>query len=111
MAKQNNIFRINIFNQNGQNIFSSHTSSHTGLPEKNSPIETLRPIFTGKLDTLFIGLKPARFEDGYRFAVAIAADDRSAIVVNIDAEQMMNQRKQTGFGALIREIVSNPGIV
>jgi two-component system, NtrC family, sensor histidine kinase HydH len=111
LAKQNHIFRINIFNRSGQKIYSSHIRSHTELPEKNSPKETLKPIFTGKLDTLFIRLKPARFEDGYRFVVAIAAYDRSAIVLNIDAEQMINQRKQTGFGALIREIVSNPGIV
>jgi signal transduction histidine kinase len=111
LAKENNIFRINIFNQKGQKIFSSHSSFHSGLPEQNSPGETLKPIFNGEVDTLIIGLKPARFEDGYRFAVAIATYNRSVIVVNINAEQMIIQRKQTGFGTLIREIVGNPGII
>ena len=111
LAQKNNIFRINIFSKNGEKIFSSHTSTHSGLTEKNSPAITLQSIFNGQVDTLIIGLKSARFEAGYRLAIALAARDRSAIVININAKQMLDQRRQTGFGALMRDIVSNPGIV
>ncbi len=111
LAQKNNIYRINVFSKDGTKIFSSHSVTHTGLVEKNSPVITLQPIFNGEVDTLLIGLKPARFEDGNRLAVAVSARDRSAIVLNIDAKQMLDQRRETGFGALMRDIISNPGII
>ncbi len=111
IAEKNNIFRINIFDKSGKKIYSSHTSVHSGMQERNSPSKILRPIFTGETDTLIIGIKPARFEEGFRFAVGLATSDRSAIVLNINAEKMLQQRRMTGFGALIREIITNPGII
>jgi len=111
IAEKNHIFRINIFNNNGKKIFSSHKAQHSGLKEKNSPNIILQPIFKGQTDTLIIGLKAARYEEGYRFAVAVAANDRSAIVVNIDAENLLTIRRETGFGALMRDIIGNPGII
>lgn len=110
-ANENNVFRINIFNRRGEKIYRSHAQEHTGLPEKNSPREILQPIFKGALDTMFIGIKQARFEPGSRFAVAIAADDNSAIVLNLDAAQVLEFRRDIGFGNLLRNVIQNPGIV
>jgi len=112
IGKQNNIFRINIFNKNGQKIYSSYKHEEHDLPEKNNPQQILRPIFSGQEDTLMIGYKEARFEDGYRFAVALAARDRSAIVLNVDAEEMLKFKRDIDFGALIRKVVrENPQII
>jgi signal transduction histidine kinase len=109
---ENDIFRINIFNRQGRKIFSNHEQAHFGLPEKNSPQETLQPIFSGFTDTLIIGLKQARFEEGFRYAVAVATNDNSAIVLNIDAKQILDFKRHIGFGALLRTVVSdNPGII
>ena len=110
-SQENNLFRINIFRRDGQKIYSSHEQTHFDLPEKNSPQEILAPIFNGETDTLFIGMKEARHESGFRYAIAIAAKDRSAIVVNLDADQILSFRKQVGFGIFMRSIIQNPGIV
>ena len=110
-SQENNLFRINIFRRDGQKIYSSHERTHFDLPEKNSPQEILAPIFNGETDTLFIGMKEARHESGFRYAIAIAAKDRSAIVVNLDADQILSFRKQVGFGIFMRSIIQNPGIV
>ena len=111
LAQKNNIYRINIFNRLGKKIYSSHQSIHQDIPEKTSPLVTLKPLFQGLTDTLIVGIKPARFEEGFRYTVAIAATDRSVIVLNIDAANLLELRKKTGFGALIRDIVENPGII
>jgi two-component system, NtrC family, sensor histidine kinase HydH len=110
-AEDNNIFRINIFNRNGEHIFRSHEQEHFGLPERYSPRETLRPIFEGETDTLIIGLRQARFQEGYRYAVAIAAPGRNAIVLNLDAEELLEFRREIGFGTLLREVTDNPDVV
>jgi len=110
-AQQNNIFRINIFNRKGKKIFSNHESIHENVQPTRSPTEILTPIFEGQQDTLIIGLKEASYETGYRYAVAIAAKNRSAIVLNLDAESLLEFRKQIGFGTLLKQLTANPGIV
>jgi two-component system sensor histidine kinase HydH len=111
VTEQHDIYRINIFNRKGKKIFHSHKPVHAGLKEKTSPQKTLKPIFEGQRDTLIIGLKEARFELGSRYAVAVAARDHSAIVVNLDAEQLMRFRKKISYGTLVRKLVANPGII
>ncbi len=112
ISKENDIFRINIFNRNGQKIFSSHTQTHFDLPPKYDPRDYLYPIFSGEADTLVIGIKPARFEDGYRYAVALSTKDNGAIVLNIDAEQILRFKNSIGFGALLRSVAAdNQGII
>jgi signal transduction histidine kinase len=112
ISQENDIFRINIFNRQGLKIYSNHDQEHFGLPEKNSPQETLQPIFNGTTDTLIIGLKQARFEEGFRYAVAVATNDNGAIVLNIDAKQILDFKRHIGFGALLRSVVfDNPGII
>lgn len=112
ISRQNDIYRINIFDKNGEKIFWSYQREHFNLPEKHSPQEVLKPIFSSAEDTLIIGYKEARFESGYRFAIALAAQNRSAIVINIDAKQMIKFKNEIGFGALLRKVVSeNPQIV
>jgi signal transduction histidine kinase len=109
ISQQNNIYRINIFDKYGEKIFHSHPQDHFSDSEKYSPQQVLAPILTGLVDTLIIGIVPARFEEGNRYAVAISAKDRSAIVVNIDAKQVMDFKRNIGFGPLLRNIVSeNP---
>ena len=109
-ARENHLFRVNIFKSNGIKIYSSHVPAHDHPDSHEKSEKILNPIFQAELDTLFIGLKTARYEKGYRFAVAVAARDRSAIVVNLDAAQLLEFRKQIGFGSLLRSLIENPGI-
>ncbi len=111
---QNNIFRINIFDKTGRRILSSHKKDieHELLPEKYSPIQFIKPILDGKVNRLTIGLKDARYESGQRYAVAISRTHKSggAIVLNIDAADLLEFRKQVGIGKLIKDIGDNSGI-
>lgn len=115
IADENNVYRINIFNANGDKIMSSyeHDTSHIGLESKHSPLDFIRPILTGEEDELIIGLKEARHERGNRFAVAVRRADnrRGAIIVNLDAESFLEFRKKIGFGRIIQDIGKSSGIV
>jgi len=109
ICEQNNIHRINIFNKHGEIIFYSNPQDHFAESEKYSTKNILAPMFAGLVDTLIIGIVPARFEDGNRYAVAISGRDNSAIVLNIDAMQVTDFKRNIGFGPLLRNIVSeNP---
>lgn len=110
-ARDNNIYRINIFDQYGNKIYHSYKYTHEPDQRKASPDQVLNPIFEGKQDTLIIGLKEANYEQGYRYAIAIAAKNRSAIVLNLNAQNLLDFRREIGFGSLLKEIVINPGIV
>lgn len=110
IADKNNIFRINIFNSSGRKIFSSHKEIHTELPEKENPIEYLEPILEQERDTLIIGIKPSRYGDEKRYAVAIASGDGGAIVLNVDARMLLEFRNQVGFGVLLKSISENDQI-
>ena len=105
LSRQNDIYRINIFDKTGKKLFFSHRQAHPGLSGKGNPKQRLHPIFSGETDTLIVGYKEARFETGYRFAVALAAKNNSAIVLNVDAEKMLKFKRTMDFGALIRKVV------
>ncbi|MDP3581015.1 MAG: ATP-binding protein, partial [Ignavibacteria bacterium] len=75
------------------------------------PQDYLAPIFEGDEDTIIIGMKPARFLNEQRYALAVSANDRSAIVLNINAEELLNFRQQVGFGVLLKSVTENKQIV
>ena len=109
ICNENNIYRINIFNKYGEKLFFSHPMDHFSDTEKYSPEQMLAPIFTSLVDTLIIGIVPARYEKGNRYAIAIETKDGNALVLNIDAKQVLDFKRNIGFGPLLRNIVSeNP---
>lgn len=107
IAEENDVYRINVFDRDGNKVYSSgEDSSHiTGKP-KYSPKEFIKPILEGKEDEIIIGLKESRFEEGTRFAVAVRRPIKrgGAIVVNLDAESFLEFRERTGFGKMIQDI-------
>ncbi|MCK5078126.1 MAG: hypothetical protein KAR38_17220, partial [Calditrichia bacterium] len=109
-AQNYKLFSINIFNKNGERIHNSHPGLHIKSPPKSSFTKVLNPIFYNEADTVIIGLKEARMEEGFRYAVAVASKNNDAIVVNIDAIQLLNFRKSVGFGKLLQKIAGNEGI-
>jgi two-component system, NtrC family, sensor histidine kinase HydH len=111
ITKKNKIFRINILDRTGNKKLSSHKDIHSKLQERESPKKFLQPIIDGEVDTLIIGIKPARFQEGQRFAVAVAAKDKSIIVLNVDAEDLLKFKTQVGFGVLLKKITENPQII
>jgi two-component system sensor histidine kinase HydH len=111
LARDNDLYRINIFTSDGKKVFSSQLPLHNYQESRNVPEEILTPIFKGETDTLLLGLKAARYESGYRYAVAVAARNRSAVVVNLNAAQLLEFRKEVGIGSLLQSLSGNPGIL
>lgn len=110
-ANENNIFRINIYTKNGRREYSNHSRGPGRFHTQSAPLQVLSPIFQGQKDTLVIGFKEAQHQSGYRFAVALAARNRSAIVLNLNAEKILQFRRRIGFGTLLQQLSENPGIV
>lgn len=113
-AQANDIFRINIFNGKGERVLSSQEafSGQSGGNGQASPRLMLRPILKEGQSTLILGLRAARFESGQRFAVAIrrTASGGGAIVLNLDAAQLLEFRKRIGIGKMIKDLGDNTGI-
>lgn len=102
ISKKNDLNRINIFNKSGKKLFSSHPYNHENQENYFSPVEQLSPIFNNETDTLILGLKRARLEEGFRYAVAVAAFNNDAIVININADEILNFRRMLGFGQFLK---------
>lgn len=111
IAKENELFRINVFSKNGSRLFSSHPLSKFEQTFQNKSKEILKEIFNGEVDTLQIGIKESQLSNSYRYVVAVAAKDRSAIVINIDANKLVELRKESGFGPLLKKFTQNKNII
>ena len=113
IGKENSLFRINIFDQNGNRVLSNRVpeKDHLHGEENINRSEELEPILKNGLAEFVIGLKKAEFSDEKRFAVAVArSNKKGAIVINLNAEDFLEFRKRIGLGKIIRDISDNQGI-
>jgi two-component system, NtrC family, sensor histidine kinase HydH len=114
LAAANHIFRINIFDRRGKKVLTSRVTldTHEGTIPRNSPVPMIAPILSGETDRLVIGFKEARFENGQRYAVAIRRTRAGggAIVLNLNADDLLEFRKAIGIGRLISDLGDNSGI-
>ncbi|MGB9695678.1 MAG: sensor histidine kinase [Ignavibacteria bacterium] len=113
ISQESGVYRINVFNKSGEKVFTNLITDtiHT-LADRHSPLDYLKPILEGKKSELIIGFKPARFEEGERFAVAVSRAGRKggAIVVNLDAKLFLEFRREVGFGKLIQDVGQQSGV-
>lgn len=113
ISQESGVYRINVFNREGEKVFTNLMvdTTHT-LSDRYSPRDYLKPILKGEKSELVIGFKPARFEEGERFSVAVARSSRrgGAIVVNLDAKSFLEFRRQVGFGKLIQDVGQQSGV-
>ena len=113
IGRENNLFRINIFDKKGDRILSNRIPEEDHIhPEgKVNRYEELEPILSEETDEMIIGLKTASFSNEQRYAVAISrAFNRGAIVINLDAEHFLEFRKKIGIGRIVQDISDNSGI-
>ncbi|MFA6025109.1 MAG: ATP-binding protein [Ignavibacteriaceae bacterium] len=114
-AKMNSLFRINILNAEGVRVLSNGVPSpgffRKGENSSRRPKE-INELLSGKTDQVVIGLKESRIAGEQRFAVAVArANNKGAIIINLDAASLLEFRKNIGIGKIVQDIASNPGIV
>ena len=113
LGKENDLYRINIFNSKGDRVLTNRIPEpgHTHGEENINRYEELAPILNNEVDELIIGLKTAEFSNEERFAVAIArANNKGAIVVNMDAKDFLEFRKKIGIGVILQQMSNHHGI-
>lgn len=114
IAEANAVFRINVFDRHGRKVLSNHVpdEEHTSQPALSPPGEMIAPILRNETPVLVIGLKQARFADGQRYAVAVrrTKPGGGAIVLNLNADELLTFRRHVGIGKLIRDLGDNSGI-
>ncbi len=113
IGKENRLFRINIFNSRGNRVLTNRipVPGHDHPEGKVNRYEELMPILTGRAQQLILGLHPAQHSEEERFAVAVArAFNKGAIVINLDAKDLLEFRKKIGIGKIINDIAGNRGI-
>ncbi|MDZ7723781.1 MAG: ATP-binding protein [candidate division KSB1 bacterium] len=102
-AKENNIYRINIYNSNMQRVQSSFMRRDD--QHQDRPHENLLDIMNDKeSDELVMGFRQSRFGGGDRFAVAKRRRRGGVIILNINADQVLNYRNSIGIGRLVRNL-------
>ncbi|MDW7681725.1 MAG: PAS domain-containing protein, partial [bacterium] len=108
-AAENNIHQIDIYEANGSLQYSNMPADQ---PDKAEATELLlAPLFSGEQDTLFLGYTLNQDHAGTQFGVALATTDRRAILMTLDAAELLEFRRQIGFGALLKEMANNQEIV
>ncbi len=113
IGEENDLYRINIFNSLGNRVLSNRVPEpdHNHGEQNINRYAEIEPILNGNTDELIIGLKEAEFNEGQRYAVAMArSGSRGAIVVNLDAKKLLDFRKRIGIGKIIQDISENSGI-
>lgn len=110
IAQENEINRVHIFDKNGIKIFTSHPNDKHEANSAAFVIEQLNPIFSNQVDTLIVGFKKAREEDATRYVVAVASENNNAIVLNLDAAELLAFKKRIGFGVLIKRLTENKDV-
>ncbi|MBK7631508.1 MAG: PAS domain S-box protein [Ignavibacteriales bacterium] len=113
IGTDNNLYRINIFDKYGNRVLSNRIPEpgHTHSEENVNRSKELAPILNNEVVELIIGLKTAEFVDEERFAVAVArANNKGAIVVNLNAEDFLEFRKKIGIGIILQQMSEQHGI-
>lgn len=113
IGNANDLYRINIFNSLGGRVLTNRIPEpgHIHGEENINRYSEIEPILNGSTDELIIGLKEAEFNEGQRYAVALArSGSRGAIVVNLDAKKLLEFRRRIGIGRIIQDISQNSGI-
>jgi PAS domain S-box-containing protein len=110
IASANNINMIHVFDRNGRMIFSSNKKNSASVPTQ-MVIKQLQPIFNDDVDTLIVGLKKARNSSDVLYVIAVATQNNDAIVLNLDAEELLSFKRRIGFGILIKRLTENRDVV
>ena len=111
ITTQNEINRIHIYNKSGSRIYSSHLFSSHLKPSTKYIQDMLSPIFNNEVDTLIVGMKKPRVGEGIRYVIAIASKNNNAIVLNLDAAELLAFKRRIGFGVLIKRLTENDDVL
>ena len=105
-CQENNINGINIFNKNGDKVFSNKPKH---LIKKAKP--EIIDFIKSSNESLIIGMIRSRFDEQNNYAAVIRSSKKGAIVGNINAERLINFQQKLGIGKFINTISEDSSIV
>jgi two-component system, NtrC family, sensor histidine kinase HydH len=114
LCEENQIFRGNVFNEQGERIMSNAPwmlDNPKDVAPQQGQRTLLSTVLTGEDEELLLGFMQGRFGSGQRFAVAKHRRQGGAIVLNIDAREMLKFRRTIGAGRLVRDIGETEGVI
>lgn len=85
---------------------------HAGTPHPSPYISALRPLVDGRADELVLGTREAPYGGGMRYAAAVRRTrGGGALLVVMDARQMLAFEKRVGAANLMEAVASTGGIL
>ena len=110
LAEETGLYRIHVLDSRGTRVLSNAPLEHgPGGPSPHR--DEIGELLAGRADEVVLGFRAGRFHGGQRFAAAVRRAGGGAIVVNVDAAQMLAFRRQAGIGRLAQEIGAKEDIV
>ena len=110
VAARNQLFRVQVFDQQGRMEMTNQVAPQRGPGPGPGPRFQLQPLLTGAEDELILGFRQGRFGAGQRFAVAKRRARGGVITVNADAEEMLRFRRTIGAGSFMRKMKEIPDL-
>ena len=104
------LFRILVFDAEGRLEASNHAPSGGGTGRGNLPSGFLDPLLRGEKKSMSLGYRSAGRKGQQRFTAGAARVAGGAVVVNIQADELLATRRELGPGHLIQTLGQAPGL-
>jgi len=104
------LFQILVFDKQGRIETANPLPPGSGNAFGNLPLEFLEPLLQGQVKFRSLGYRTVPRKGVQRFTAGAARTGGGAIVVNIQAEELLNTRVETGPGHLIKALGKGRGV-
>jgi PAS domain S-box-containing protein len=110
IAEDHHLYGLLVIDEAGRIIFSN--LKHTGRENVPMSVRNVIRKFLASGETYSTGnYFQVPEQNQYRYALFYRLDHSRVIIANINAEELLEFRRQSGFGSLIRKIAQNQNVV
>ncbi len=107
IAEDNEIHQIDILNKAANKTISNSTESSAQFSFSK---ESIRPILQGEVDEIVLGISGEAEQNTQHYSVAVKRNKGGAIIVSVNAQEILEFRKSIGVGKLMQDISDYPGM-
>lgn len=104
------LFRILVFDISGRVVAANPLPPGSGAGYGNLPRKFLNPLLKGEKSYLSLGYRSVPRKTGQRFTAGAARKGGGAVVVNIEADELLATRREMGPGHLIKTLGKGRGV-
>ena len=105
------LFRILVFDAGGRVVMDNPIPQGSGAGYGNLPRTFLDPLLNGEKEYLSLGYRSVPRKGEKRFTAGAAREGGGAIVVNIQADELLTTRGKMGPGHLIKTLGKGRGVL